>query len=120
VPPVTERVAAVPVGSIEGEDEERLLNAVNAWVVAQGLPEGELGHEIVDPESGRLIALLDLAWPEGLQAGLSDPVALLIDEGADTEEVANRAGFRFFTDAEDFRAYVRRQILAGEPAEAAE
>ena len=59
--------------------------------------------------------MLDLAWPDGLQEGLSQPVALLIDEGQETEEAANRAGYRYFTDAESFRAYVRKEILAAEP-----
>jgi hypothetical protein len=60
-------------------------------------------------------AVLDLACPDGLQEGLSRPVALLIDEGQETEEAANRAGYLFFTDAESFRAYVRKEILAAEP-----
>ncbi len=58
------------------------------------------------------MAVLDLAWPDGLQAGLSVPVALLINEGPETEEAANRAGYRYFTDVDEFRAYVRREILA--------
>jgi len=40
------------------------------------------------------------------------PVALLIDEEKETKEIANRAGFLFFTDVETFRMYVKREILA--------
>ena len=72
-------------------------------------------HELADAETGEPLAVLDLAWPDGLQEGLSRPVALLIDEGQETEEAANRAGYLFFTDAESFRAYVRKEILAAEP-----
>jgi hypothetical protein len=43
------------------------------------------------------------------------PVTLLIDESQATEVAANRAGFRFFTNLDDFRAYVQREILAAEP-----
>jgi hypothetical protein len=69
-------------------------------------------HELSDPETGEPLAVLDLAWPDGLQSGLSRPVALLIDEGQETEEAANRAGYRYFTDAESFRLYVQGEILA--------
>ena len=32
-------------------------------------------------------------------------------------EMANRAGYRCFTSVEEFQEYVRREILALEPAE---
>jgi len=38
------------------------------------------GSELTDLESGEPLAVLDLAWPEGLQAEQSEPVALLLDE----------------------------------------
>ena len=40
-------------------------------------------------------AILDLAWPQGLQEGYSEPAVLLLDEGEDTEQAANRAGYRY-------------------------
>ena len=67
---------------------------------------------LADPETGDPLAVLDLAWPNGLQEGLSAPVTLLIDEDAEVEEIANRCGFRFFTSPDAFRAYVERRILA--------
>jgi len=113
------RIRTIPdqmnLGSDADEDEERLLHEVNARVMQQGLPAGEALHELADAETGEPRAVLDLAWPDGLQEGLSRPVALLIDEGQETEEAANRAGYLFFTDAESFRAYVRKEILAAEP-----
>ena len=48
--------------------------------------------------------------------GIRRPVAVLIDESNEVEEAANRAGFQYFTDADDFRQYVLREILALEPA----
>jgi hypothetical protein len=107
MPPIVDRdVAVVP--------EDDLLMAINEWVVEQGLPEGEFLYELTDPNSGEAVAVFDLAWPDGLQAGLSEPVALLIDEPGETHDAANRAGFRFFTDIETFRAYVHQEILASE------
>jgi hypothetical protein len=109
--PVLERDIAIP-GGIARENEEDLLIEVNQWVVDQGLPEGEFLFELVDSESGEPYGVLDLAWPDGLQEGLSVPVALLIDEPKETEAAANRAGFRYFTSVEAFRSYVEREILA--------
>jgi hypothetical protein len=98
------------------EDEERVIALCNAWVVEHGLPEGEYMYEVTDPATNEPLALLDLAWPAGLQEGLSAPVALRIDEGQEAEEATNRAGFLFFTSVDEFKAYVRSDILAHEPA----
>ena len=67
---------------------------------------------MADENTGDLLALIDLAWPEGLQEGYSQPVALLIDEDPETEEVINRAGYLFFTNQESFKRYVRQEVLA--------
>ena len=98
--------------SINGEDEEAALLETNIWVTEQGLPEGELLYEVVDSESGALVALLDLVWPEGIQTRYSEPVALLLNEEIRTLELASSAGFRCFTDVETFRTYVEKEILA--------
>lgn len=101
-------------GSIVSEDEERELKDVIFWLAQHQLPSGKISHPVEDPDSGEVLAVLDLAWPEGLQPGLSQPVALLLDEPRETEEAANRAGYRFFTSAEDLKKYVRQDILAVE------
>ena len=109
----TEALATSSVpGGFSDEAEEELLLKTNIWVTDQGLPEGELLYELSNQETGEVMAMLDLVWPEGLQTGYSDPVAILIDEDAETLETANTAGFRCFTDVEAFRAYVEREILA--------
>ena len=100
-----------PLGSIVSSVEERLLLNTNIWVVQQGLPEGEFAFELVNEDSGELRATLDLAWPEGVQEGYSQPVVLLIDEGLEIERVAHQAGYRSFTSPEEFKSYVRTEIL---------
>ena len=60
------------------------------------------------------MAILDLAWPNGLQEGYSQPVALLIDEYRETEDAVNHMGYRHFKDPKSFRAYVIREILGTE------
>ena len=114
---IVDRVHAEPPGVIEDEDEERILRKCNEWVVKHGLPSGELMHELIDPQSDEVLAALDLAWPSGLQEGFSQPVAVLIDEGQEIEEIANQAGYRFFTSVKSFREYVRREILASAEAD---
>lgn len=109
---ILERVEASIPDGVEGEEEERLLKETNEWVTQQGLPEGEYMYELSDPVTGVPLAVLDLAWPNGLQEGYSQPVALLIDEVREVEEIVNRAGYLYFTDLDAFRAYVLRDILS--------
>ena len=97
---------------LASHEEDELLLEANIWVMEQGLPEGEFGLEVVDEATGSLLATLDLAWPDGLQQGLSQPVALLIDEDAEVETAASQHGFSCFTDVESFKKYVSSQILA--------
>lgn len=98
-------------GSISDEEEEKLLFKTNAWIRENGLPEGELEYQLID-DDGNELALFDLAWPNGLQEGLSNPVALLINEGVETLSAAGSAGFLYFTDVESFKNYVQSEILA--------
>jgi len=97
-------------GGIESEEEELALQRCNQWVQQQGLAGGEMGYELVD-ETGSLLAIIDMAWPNGLQPGLSDPVAILIDETDEVEDLVNGRGFRYFTSVEAFKDYVNREIL---------
>ncbi len=116
IPNIVDRDARELPGGVESEDEERELHQCNAWVERLGLPAGEILYELTVPESGEALATIDLAWPDGLQPGLSVPVALLIDEDAEIEQIVNEAGYRFFTDTNAFRRYVALEILPGELA----
>ena len=104
-------MAREPVGDIVDEEEQELLLDTNIWVTEQGLPEGELAYELIDISSGQLTAMLDLAWPEGLQQGLSQPVALLIDEDSEVEKFASQAGFAVYTDTASLKDYISREII---------
>lgn len=105
---------AVVVGAISTEAEEEELEALNDWMAARGLPRGVVAFDFADPVSGEQKAVFDLAWPEGIQQELSEPVAVLLNEGLETVAVASKAGFRCFTTPQDFKDYVEREILAGE------
>ena len=92
-------------------EEERVLREINEWVTTQGLAEGEFSIEVLDSESQEIVAVIDLGWPNGLQEGLSQPMALLLNEDEDTEEAVNQAGYRFFTSVDTFKRYVEREVL---------
>jgi len=112
---VLERTLPSLPSNIASEDEEQQLQAINQWVAQQGLPEGEWAYEILSPDNSLLLATLDLAWPNGLQEGLSQPVAMLLDEPEEVEQAANAAGFRYFTDVDAFKQYVETEVMALEP-----
>ena len=60
--------------------------------------------------SGQQKAVLDLAWPDGVRQELTEPVAVLVDEGAEVLALANAVGFRCFTSIEAFRQYAQTEI----------
>ncbi len=101
----------VTIGGVDSKDEENELLSLMEWVAAQSLPEGSLMHEIVDPESGAPIAMLDLAWPNGLQESFSQPVAVLLNEEVEVHNLANNHGFRYFINIEDFKNYVLHDVM---------
>ena len=53
-------------------------------------------HEICDAETGEVLAVVDIAWPEGIQPGRAEPVALLLAPDPDTEAHLGERGYRFF------------------------
>lgn len=99
------------VEEITGEAEEDALVALNDWVEAQGLPRGQMSFDYTDPDTGEQRAVFDLAWPDGVQEGLSQPVAVLLNEGEEALALASSAGFRCFADIEAFKAYVMKEVL---------
>jgi hypothetical protein len=112
VPSILDREVPPVPGQIESDDEEERLRECNAILARHGLSEGELLYEVADTDTGEPLAVLDLAWPEGLQQGLTQPVAILINESAETVEAASAAGFRCFTGVESFLEYVAKEILS--------
>lgn len=108
VPPTAPTV----LGGVTSDEEEEQLEALNDWVEAQGLPRGVVSFDFADPETGEERAVFDLAWPQGLQEELSQPVAVLLFEEAPMVAVASQAGYRCFTVVADFKAYVRADVLA--------
>ncbi|MCB0713092.1 MAG: DUF262 domain-containing protein [Ignavibacteriae bacterium] len=105
------------IGGITSEEEEAELERIDEWMVSHGLPRGVLLYDFADPESGEQLAVFDLVWPNGIQEELSQPVAVLLNEDAQTIALASRAGFRCFTSSDTFQNYVRTEILSEEITE---
>src|SRR5680860_1545443 len=72
----TERpsVEHIPGGIVDDQEEEEILRLVS-WIEEQDLPEPELMYELADRNTNETVAVLDVAWPKGLQTGLSSPSA---------------------------------------------
>jgi len=96
---------------IADDSEELLLTNLNVWVEQLSLPAREMSFEYSNPETGEQEAIFDLAWPSGLQEGLTEPVAVLLNEGSEVLALANKAGYRCFTDIDSFKNYVKREVL---------
>lgn len=116
----TSRIEPGLVGGIGSAAEEATLEEVSAWMEQQGLPGGAIAWELVDADTDRPMAIFDLAWPDGIQEELSDPVALLLNEEIAVVSMASAAGFRCFTTVEAFQEYVREEFLQSVEDEAEE
>lgn len=103
----------VVIGGISSEEEEAQLEELNKWVASLDLPSGMVAYDFTDPLTGQQRAVFDLAWPNGIQEELSQPVAVLLNEEAATIALASQAGFRCFTEVTSFRTYVENDIIAG-------
>ena len=110
-PVAAEQESPVVVGGITSQEEQDDLLQLNDWVTSQGLPEGQLSYDCADPDTGTQIAVFDLVWPNGLQEELSVPVAVLLNETAETVALASSLGFRCFTDTLKFKSYVQSEIV---------
>jgi hypothetical protein len=109
----TTREALMGVG-VSDEDEQKLECAY--WAEEQGLPSPQIDFTYADEISGEQLAVFDLAWPEGIQEGLTQPVAILLEEPLEAEQVANHAGYLFFTSVEEFKTYARSHSLVEQAA----
>ena len=109
---------SVPAPShISSEDEDRILEELQAWMFVRGLPPGQFRYELRDDATQQAEAIVDLAWPTGLPEARGRPVALLLNESAETYRTVNQAGFDCYTTVESIKQHVDDEIV-GEGATA--
>ena len=94
--------------NVLNEEEENQLAEVSNWMEENVLNSGERNYVIEDNGND---VILDLAWPDGVQTGLSKPLALLLNESDDVYSAANRAGYTYLTSIQDFKEYVKANYM---------
>ena len=78
------------------DDEEDEIAGIVALASRLGIAPPETHYEVCDDETGDVLATTDLAWPQGVQPGRTQPVALLApDHGAEAH--LGERGWSFFT-----------------------
>lgn len=93
------------------KDEDNELLALNDWMMSHGLQSGITSYGLANLSTGEEVAVLDIAWPNGVQAELTQPVAVLLNGGAEVIAMASSSGYRCFANLEGFRRYIKNEIL---------
>ena len=94
---------AAPLGGGAGHvDEGEGFDGLNDWLSGNGFAAGVADFGV---NAGPKTEIVDLAWPDGLQVGIGDPVALMVDATADARSFVQKAGYRVFESAEALRAF---------------
>ncbi len=93
------------------DSEEAELQELNDWLEERNLPPGQIAFDLADSETDAQLAVFDIAWPDGLQPGFSEPVTLLLNADSSLQSLANEAGYKCFTNLSKFKNYVTSQIL---------
>lgn len=96
---------------VSSADEEQVLAELRNWMTGRGLPPGELDHELLNDATEQTEAVIDLAWPSGLPEGRGRPVALLLNESAETYRTVSLTGYDCHTSIESFKQYVDSEIV---------
>jgi hypothetical protein len=111
-------VARVAVTEEAAEPDARVaqIAALVAELRGLGFAEPALDAEVVDPDTGRALAVAEAFWPDGLQIGQGKPVVLELDpDEADLPRLAE-LGCEVFTSVDALRGYVQRlgEVASGE------
>ncbi|MFW5472285.1 GmrSD restriction endonuclease domain-containing protein [Knoellia sp. CPCC 206450] len=73
-----------------------------------GYSEPQTDVEVVDPDTGRVLAVAEAFWQAGLQEGLGQPAVLELDTDNLDESGLQALGYQVFTTCASLREYVRR------------
>ena len=91
------------------------------WIAREGLAAPRRDVEIID-EDRRVVSVADLAWPNGLQEGLGEPVAFQLNADEPVLSGLTAIGYRAFATVEGLRHYLEAalhpQVVSVEGAEA--
>jgi hypothetical protein len=105
------RLDRIDVVDVPEEPDGRAENiaALVEELRALGCAEPALDFEIVDPVSGRVLAMSEACWPDGLQTGQGNPVVLELDSVESDINGLAKLGYTVFTSVDALRAHARRR-----------
>ncbi|SHK25759.1 Protein of unknown function DUF262 [Pseudonocardia thermophila] len=116
--PATWRVPPLVVTDETAETDARAaqIAALVEELTGLGFARPELGQEILDPASGRVLAVAEAYWPDGLQAGQGKPVVLELDPDEADIPRLTELGVEVFTSVDALRGYVHRlrEVVSGD------
>ena len=92
------------------EIDEELMKFL-LWIEEKNIPIPELSYEINDLDTGENFAIVELAWPNGLQVGYSQPLALILEDDLEIKAHLNQAGFMFFNSIDSLKEHIEKQDL---------
>ena len=104
-----EATGAAP--SVDESDAEVRTGEVQdliQWLVEQGYSEPQTDVEVVDPDTGRVLAVAEAFWENGLQEGIGQPIVLELDADILDEDGIQALGYSVFTSCSSLREYVGR------------
>jgi hypothetical protein len=108
-PDLPRATAAVP--EVEPDPRTNEINAVVAELAALGFVSPTLDAEISDPADGRVLAIAEAVWSEGLQPGQGSPVVLELDPGDADLPRLQELGYEVFTSTTALAGYARHRSL---------
>jgi len=104
-----ERVAMVADAPDDEDSRADEVAALIAELTELGCSEPAVDSEIADPATGRVLAIAEACWPEGLQPGQGNPVVLELDPGEAELARLSELGYEVFTTCDSLRGYMRRR-----------
>lgn len=104
-----EAVGAGPLVDESDADGRRAeVQDLITWLTERGFSEPQTDVEVVDPDTGRVLAVAEAFWEYGLQEGIGQPVVLELDTDSLDEDGMQALGYRVFTSCSSLREYVAR------------
>ncbi|MBB6173002.1 hypothetical protein HNR23_003062 [Nocardiopsis mwathae] len=109
------RLDAVTDQESEQDARSAQLTELRGELASLGCATPELDVEICDPVNGRVLAVAEAFWADGLQVGQDDPVVLELDPDEADIAALEGLGYRVFTSVEAILDYARRRnaVAAG-------
>lgn len=85
------------------DHDDEALSGLSDWLAEKGYERGVANFGACGTSK---TVIVDLAWPDGLQTGLGEPVALMVDSGPEERSFVTKLGYRVFETPEDLIAFV--------------